>query len=80
MESCYNAWIVFQWQPDPEDSDRELPCVVGVFDEESKAVAACLTQKHYIFPMVMNHAKNGDPVEHLAAYFRLDPWWTQVPQ
>jgi hypothetical protein len=76
----FNCWTVFQWQADPYNNGNMIPCVVGAFDSPEKADAACLTEDHYVFPLVMNEAENGPPKRHAHAYYPRCKWRTDRTQ
>ena len=73
-----NAWIVFLWQVVPSyvGTTHEgllMPGVIGVYDNEALAVAACTTIDHYVYPMTMNQTLPDEPFEHPSSYYPLSP-------
>jgi hypothetical protein len=69
-----NAWIVFHWQINPgyvgtPYETLVMPSVVGVYDTEALAVAACTTSYHYLFPMVINQTEPEAPHDNPLAWY-----------
>jgi hypothetical protein len=57
-----NLWIVgkatlFSWE------------CQGVFDDEDKAVAACIADSYFIGPAILNRSVDDNPIEWIGAYY-----------
>lgn len=59
-------YVVGQAFPDEGPKAWEL---VGIFNDESAADAACLSVQHFVGPMQMNNAIHGPPIEWVGAYY-----------
>jgi hypothetical protein len=54
-------WIAGKVNILPETDEQEVPWeLVGVYDDREKAVDACITDKHFIGSVKLNHTCNSE--------------------